>query len=197
MPNLIKRTDNAVASREGKIRVITNKTPHHCDMVIADLSSSMDSSAYENKSRYECLQEAMRPYAGRVQVIAFNDRVWEVDADSLPHPEGMTAMEKAFKAAQQLVPLKVLLISDGCPNNEETAIEEAKALVGPDIIRKVIIDVLYIGPKDQKAEAFMHRICEIGGGRYMDFEVDKNSPALLESSIGNLLALPAPGSIQL
>lgn len=193
MPNIIRREqDNGLTTE--KQRKVTASTPKNQDMVIADLSGSMSYDAFEGKSRYQCLQEALAPYLGRVQVLAFNNYVREVDADSLPVPAGFTAMDKAFKVATYLEPLKVLLISDGCPDNKGRAIDELKRLIG-DYER--IMDVMYIGPDNEEAEAFMRQLADIGKGRYFNFKIDKQSPALLEQKIGSLLALPSPGTIEL
>lgn len=200
MSNIVKRrTEVDTALTTEKQRKVTAATPKQQDMVIADLSGSMSYSAFEGKSRYQCLQEALAPYLGRVQVLAFNNFVREVDADSLPEPAGFTAMDKAFKVATYLEPLKVLVISDGCPDNKERAIDEAKKLVNEkeDGTFDRTIDVMYIGPANEVAEAFMHKLSDIGHGRYFNFEVDKQSPALLEQKIGSLLALPQPGTIEL
>lgn len=191
MSNLVKR-ENAVANRDRKIREIDRDTEHDCDMVIADLSSSMSSPAFGGKSRYACLQEALTPYLGQIQVLAFNNHVWEVDADSLPSPNGFTAMHLAFEEAIKLTPIHVLVISDGCPDSKEAAIKAAEVLA-----KKRVIDVMYIGPKNQAAEMFMQQLAELGRGRYTNFEIDKGAPALLETKIGQLLALPSPGTIQL
>lgn len=191
--NLAKMQNKDVATKNRpSIRNVDRKTPHNCDMVIADLSGSMSSEAFEGKSRYQCLQQALAPFKGRVQVLAFNSRVWEVDADSLPQPDMFTAMAKAIETAIQLEPLHVLMISDGLPDNRTTALQAADQLA-----QTCIMDVMYIGPEDENAEGFMQELANVGRGRYINFRVDKESPMQLESEIDSLLALPAPGSIEL
>jgi hypothetical protein len=162
-------------------------------MVIADFSGSMAYPAFEGKSRHQCLQEALTPYKGRVQVLAFSTNVWEVDADNLPQPDQYTAMHKALDTAIMLEPVHVLLISDGVPDSVPAALDSARRLA-----ERCIIDTLYIGPENEVAAIeTMKDIARIGRGRFKDFRIDKNSPALLESKIDQLLALPNPGSIQL
>lgn len=199
MSNIIKRRTEDTALTTEKQRKVTAQTPKNQDMVIADLSGSMSYSAFEGMSRYECLQQALAPYLGRVQVLAFNNYVREVDADSLPVPAGFTAMDKAFQVATYLEPLKVLMISDGCPDNKGRAIDEAKKLINEktDGTFDRVMDVMYIGPENEAAEAFMRQLADIGHGRYFNFKIDKQSPALLEQKIGSLLALPQPGTIEL
>ena len=192
MSNIIKRNTDVVNQPGQKIRTVTRETLHEQDMVIADLSGSMASRAFDNRSRYQCLQEALAPFKGRVQVLAFNSHVWEVDADSLPSPDNFTAMHKALDTAIILEPIHVLLISDGLPDSREHAFDSARTLAN-----QCIIDVMYIGPEDSNAESFMRQLADIGRGRYFNFKIDKQSPALLEAKIDSLLALPAPGSIQL
>lgn len=181
------------------IRKVTSNTPKHQDMVIVDLSTSMRSPAFGGKSRYECVLQAITPYTGRVQVLAFSDEVREMDANELPPPGSLgtyTDMTKAFQTAAFLEPIKVLLMSDGEPNNADSALDAARELAGQEVAN-CIIDVLYIGPNNPTAIAFMRQVAEIGRGRFFDFAIDSSSPALLESKIGSLLALPAPGTIEL
>lgn len=180
-------------TRVEKRRVGAN-TQHNCDIVIADLSSSMSCSAFDGKTRHECLQEAMTPFKGRVQVLAFNSSVWEVDADALPHPSGSTNLSEALEVARSLEPVHVLVISDGAPNSRDAALKAAEKLA-----EICTIDAMYIGPEgDTGCIEFMRTLAEeIGRGRFIDFRVDKESPLLLEQKIDSLLALPAPGSIQL
>lgn len=187
---------NEVSSREK--RAVTAQTPREQRMLIADLSSSMHDSAFEGKSRYQCLQEAVKPYKGRVQVLAFNSGVWEVDADKLPNPAGTTDMELALETATTLKPLSVLLISDGEPTSgDENTFAAAKKLAGDDE-NGCIINTLYIGPENSpRAIEIMKEIARIGRGRFRDFRIDKGSPAQLESRIDSMLALPSPGTIQL
>lgn len=174
-------------------RAVDGNTQHNCDVVIADLSSSMGCTAFDGKSRHECLQEAMTPFKGRVQVLAFNSSVWEVDADALPSPSGSTNLAEALDVARSIEPVHVLVISDGEPNSEQHAFDAAEKLA-----EICTIDAMYIGPDSGKAVAFMKKLAEeIGRGRFIDFRIDQQSPLLLEQKIDSLLALPAPGSIQL
>lgn len=191
--NQIVRSRRDVATTKPGVRDVTRETPHNCDMVIADLSGSMAERAFEGKSRYQCLQEALKPFKGRVQVLAFNSRVWEVDADALPTPDMYTAMHKALDTAIQLEPIHVLLISDGIPDSKPSAIDSATQLAN-----NCIIDTMYIGPQDETAAIeTMKEIAHIGRGRFFNFQIDQQSPALLEAKIDQLLALPSPGSIEL
>lgn len=183
----------AIALQHQKRRV-DGTTQHNCDVVIADLSSSMTCQAFDHKTRHECLQEAMAPFKGRVQVLAFNSSVWEVDADALPRPSGSTNLSEALSVAKSIEPVHVLVISDGAPNSRDAALQAAEQLA-----KDCVIDAMYIGPEgDTDCIEFMRTLAEeIGKGRFIDFRVDKESPLLLEQKIDSLLALPAPGSIQL
>lgn len=191
MPDITIREQSQV--ERPKQRPIDANTPHGLDQVIADLSSSMHSHAFEGKTRYQCLQEVLAKYLGRVQVLAFNNYVTEVDADSLPEPSGSTNLALALDESLKLEPLMVLLISDGVPNSKSAAYKSAEKLA-----KQSIINVLYIGPSNVSAEAFMQEIANIGNGQYGNMRLDKTSSLLqLEEKIGSLLALPAPGTIEL
>lgn len=193
----MRNNRNALARRSQEIatigkRRVDGNTQHNCDVVIADLSSSMSCQAFDGKSRHECLQEAMTPFKGRVQVLAFNSSVWEVDADALPPPSGSTNLAEALDVARSIEPVHVLVISDGEPNSASQALASAENLA-----KDCTIDTMYIGPDRGAAVAFMKELAAIGRGRFIDFRIDQQSPLLLEQKIDSLLALPAPGSIQL
>lgn len=189
---LVAQTRRRELEARGK-REITDKTQTGLEMVIADFSASMEYPAFEGRSRYQCLQEALKPYAGRIQVLAFSDRVFEVDADNLPKPMTNTAMHTALETASRLKPRHVLLISDGVPDSIPAALEAAKELA-----KGRSIDCLYIGPENEiGAIETMKKIAEIGRGKFKDFRIDKFSPAQLESTVDKMLYLPNPGTIQL
>lgn len=186
MPNLTKydNNQNLTVTKQKK------KTPKNAELILADISSSMGIRLLENKTRFDLLCLALKPLAKSAHVLAFHDRVFEVDADNLPPPDHSTALHLALDKATQLEPLHVLVISDGEPDNESKAIESAKYLA-----EQCIIDVLYIGPatgnRTEQCIAFMKELATIGRGRYQSLDLDNPSGTLLlGSKVNSLLALP-------
>lgn len=167
-------------------------TPRNAHLVLADISSSMDLRTSFGMSRIDCLRKALTPYKGRVHVVAFNNSVMECDPDMLPAAYGGTSMHKALDRAAELLPRKVLLMSDGEPDLKTATIEAAKVLA-----KDCNIDTLFIGdPNDEGAKDLMRQIAEIGGGSYSEFDLGHAQDAKqLGSEIDKILALPAPSTI--
>lgn len=168
------------------------KAPKNADLVLADISSSMNESAQDGMSRYKCLCKAMEPFVGRANVIAFNNDVYEVPADKIPPPYGYTAMHLALYRAVQLDPLHVLVISDGHPDSRDQAKTAATLLA-----EKCIIDALYIGPANECNEEFMRELARIGRGRFSKFDLTKQTAKMLEDKVSSMLSLPAPKTVTL
>jgi len=168
---------------------------HGQDICVADMSGSMREPAIEGKSRFECLKIALETHAARLQLLAFNNRVWECSPADLDNPSGGTALHSALQHARALEPIHVLVICDGEPNNPQAAIDEA-ALIAANCV----IDALYIGPMDDAHEQgrhFMSDLAEVGRGRYIEFDMRGATQLQLTQRVGALLALPGPGVIEL
>src|SRR5271166_2885603 len=103
MPNIQKRQSDLQIVKPSK------KTPKNADLILADISSSMGTGCGKTETRYSLLQKALRPLAQSSHVLAFHDRVFEVDADNLPPFDGSTALHKALQKAISFEPLHVLL----------------------------------------------------------------------------------------
>lgn len=173
-------------------QLASQKRPHNCDWVVADISLSMNWAAFEDKRRITCLRDALRPLAGRVQVLAFNNTTQFVQADEIPDAGGGTDLAGALRTMHELEPLHILVVSDGEPNNKPDALTEATKLSD-----QCVIDVLYIGPQETAAEEFMQALARAGRGRYSKFDINKQSPLLLGNKVSDMLALPAPTTVVL
>lgn len=195
-----RQRNNQVALRQQELKrkqaeQLTEQKLHNMDWICADTSGSMASPAFEGKKRIECLREAVTPFAGRVQVIAFPGGTWSYSfcsADEIPNAVGGTPMTEAFNKLLELEPLHILVVSDGQPDRKSTALEAAGKLA-----EQCVIDVLYIGPEDPDAITFMQELARMGHGRYSKFDLNNQSPLLLGNKVAEMLALPAPGTIEL
>ena len=56
--------------------------------------------------------------------------------------------------------IRVIVISDGDPDSQEAAIEEARALKGAG----AVISTVYTGPDHGQGKAFLNRLASVGGG---------------------------------
>jgi hypothetical protein len=167
-------------------------TPKNADLILVDRSGSMCSNAIGGLTRIECVRKALAPFKGRAHVLAFDNRVEEVDCDAIPDPRGSTYVARALSHALSLEPLHVLVMCDGCPTDSYEKIFD----VASQVAQQCIIDTLYIGPPNSiDAIAFMKKLAEVGHGRYSAFDLSEQSPLLLSAGVANLLALPDPNSV--
>jgi hypothetical protein len=78
----------------------------------------------------------------------------------LPEPCGSTALHLALEyVAQGPLPIRLVVISDGSPDDPQAALAAAKALA------PVIIDAYYVGPDDDRAAIGFMRALSLAGGR--------------------------------
>lgn len=78
----------------------------------------------------------------------------------LPEPCGSTALHLALeRVAQGPHPSRLVVISDGSPDDPPAALVAAKALA------PVIIDAYYVGPDDDRAAIGFMRALSLAGGR--------------------------------
>lgn len=124
--------------------------------MLLDVSGSMIGQV-GNKRKIDMLRSAVSNYKGVHQYI-FSDRVTETQY--IPEPHGSTELHSAFRYIAKANPLKLLLVSDGLPDDPDASIDAGKAL-------KISIDVLYIGTPGDEGEQFMKQLAEVTGGKFM------------------------------
>lgn len=136
-----------------------------CDaVIIVDTSGSMEScDSRQGKSRYEvALEELTRlqeNMPGKLAVIAFSSTV-EFCPSGVPTPlRGGTDLTKALKFTKvaDLPGMQFILISDGQPEDEHSALQVATSYQNK-------IDVIYVGPEGGRGQAFLLRLAQATGG---------------------------------
>jgi hypothetical protein len=186
--SIIKTSDGQLLSREQRA-LMTKITPKGADLVLADVSYSMAGPAKDGRRCIDCLRDALAPLVGQIHVLAFDSNWEEVDADLIPEPRGGTRLDKALIRAKELEPIHVLVISDGeSDGGFERILRPAKALA-----EDCVIDTMFIGDSNAvRAKDLMRELANIGGGRYVEYDIAQNNPLLLGGKINQLLSLPAP-----
>ena len=155
--------------------------------VLADVSGSMASPAWGGRSKHSLLRDAItstfRP--GQHELLAFSSRVQRLTNPAmLPEPGGGTALHLALQGALELNPGRILLISDGEPDDESAALAVATRFPG-------VIDVLYIGPDSNAAAMrFLRTLAMAGHGRYHGSDIARVGQPSLTNTIQHLLAGP-------
>ena len=158
-------------------------------VILLDVSQSMDTPVRNNQRRIDLLSDILRNVVTpQMQLIAFNHAVVSLEpGEPVPEPEGSTALHLALDHALRASPKRVIVVSDGHPDDPDAAIASACAL-------NCVISTFYCGEEtDRHAVSFMKRLalCSRGGvGRPQI--ADLRSPELAAGKLRLLLAGPSP-----
>ena len=154
-------------------------------VVMLDLSSSMTTSQFDGRSRFDKAKEALadiqKAFPGRCILITFADKA-NMELGGLPgHPSGMTNVYAALEVAKQFDGLdtKFYLISDGEPNctSKEEIFALANEFTDP-------INCIFIGEDhDLSGMKFMKELAMLTGGK----DSGKVEPHLLGQTIKLLI----------
>jgi Mg-chelatase subunit ChlD len=134
-------------------------------LVMVDTSGSMDSADCENnRTRYDLACEQLirlqREIPGKVGVISWSSSV-QFNAGGVPHYFGggtdLAGVLQFVKPADGTT-IKLILISDGEPDDEDKALNLARKF-------KSKIQTIYIGPEAGRGRDFLKRLAEATGGQ--------------------------------
>ena len=150
---------------------------------VMDISGSMTGPRYV---RMKAESHQMFQQAGAVTCLAFSSGVRKVEApDQLPEPFGGTDLATALREASQYFPGKVVVWTDGEPDDEDAALKEAANLPG-------VVSCVYFGDdNNREAKEFVRRLAQDNGGQFVWKDILKNT-SLLEQDVRDVLGLPAP-----
>lgn len=144
----------------------TPTPPKQADWAICDISGSMCCHVEgTDKSRIQCLNAALQELGDDVQVIAFNDTISREKIGEYTAGGG-TNVVPALREVAKYEPSYIVLISDGGFHEPDRDV-----LSVVDKLREsAIIDTIYIGPDDSRAEACMRAIADVSGGRFRKYD---------------------------
>ena len=135
-------------------------------IVLVDTSSSMShADGVEQKSRYEraCdeLAKVQASLPGKIAVLSFADFTLFCPSGIPTAPCGITDLTGALSFARvaDIEGMKFIVISDGEPNDELSAIQIAGHY-------KNKIDTIYIGPERGGGQRFLERLARESGGEF-------------------------------
>lgn len=135
-------------------------------LFVLDVSGSMDDKVGE-KRKINHLRDVMATYQD-AKILCFSSNIKKAsDTQSIPDPGGSTNLGGAFKHIHQNLmkidaPERLVLVSDGEPDDEQDALEQAKNLSLP-------VDIIFIGEKESRGNRFMHKLSSVTGGQ--EFQV--------------------------
>lgn len=155
-------------------------------LILIDTSLSMDDhDCPGGRRRYDVACEQLirlqREIPGKVGVISWNSSARFCPGGLPVAPDGSTDLAEALKFAKPAdgCGIRLILISDGEPNNETSALDAARAFTSP-------IETIYIGPEHGLGRDFLRRLAEATGGKAVSQSV--KDIANLSTTVKGLLA---------
>lgn len=125
-------------------------------LFILDISGSMMDSI-DGRRKIDHLRDVMKKYPN-AEKICFSHHVWI--SDEIPEPNGSTDLAMAFRYVRDNnISKRIVLISDGEPNDKTEALKEAKKLSHP-------VDIIFIGEEDSNGGEFMEKVAKETGGQH-------------------------------
>jgi len=164
--SIVPGSISAVAQREGKSIA---QTFADADIIaITDTSGSMSATdSRDNQSRYQVLlQELAKLQAemeGQIAVLNFSARASWSPGGQPEFLGGGTNLAGALRFAKisDCKGRRFIIISDGCPDDEQAALTVAQTYTAP-------ISCVYVGPADgfgASGKAFLERLAAASGGQ--------------------------------
>lgn len=151
--------------------------------LLIDCSGSMKERMRNGKRRIDGLRIVVKDVQAEqpdVKLIMFPG-----EGDGTPHvtgsphePHGGTPLAQAIEVARSLEAGRVVVISDGVPDDESQALDSAQRFGGR-------IDVVFVGNPHEPGEAFLLRLAESTGGT--SFTGDLSEMKELASKVLGLL----------
>jgi len=154
-------------------------------LILLDNSGSMCmNDAPNGMTRQQAAEKELRTlqnkYRGKIALICFAD-------DVIPSPSGVilecgstTDMAAILRYALQFdnIGMKIVIVTDGEPNNEKDTLEVAKKF-------KQSIDAIFIGREGGRGMDFLNRLINLTGGKAFDSE----KPGMFFKDVEKILLL--------
>ena len=138
-------------------------------VILVDISLSMsDCDARNGMTRHEVAQEELidlqKRVPGKVAIIAFSNDCEFLPNGYLPRPRETTNLTGALeyvRVADAIPDMHFIVISDGEPNDESSALSEARKFRNK-------IDTIYVGPESGRAgREFLQKLAKASGGEFL------------------------------
>lgn len=130
-------------------------------LFVLDVSGSMDEKLHDGIRKIDSLRAVMEKIP-TAKLICFSHNIYT--NQNIPEPNGSTRLDMAFRYIDNKPsfekPKKVILVSDGMPDDKTLSLNTAKKLMLP-------VDVIYIGKEGTEGEEFMVTLAEATGGKQL------------------------------
>lgn len=185
LAGLVARAAEKIPAKTGAVQnTAARRVARRGTIILADVSHSMSEFA-NGRPKIQILQNALDGIAqNHTPIVAFSRRVRELlPGQRLPEPDGSTALHLALSFCEARNPERIIVISDGHPDDPGQALWIADRLTGTRI------DVIYCGPEtDAVGIEFMRRLAR-GGGAAEVINLTRE-PARLSSQVRLLIGGP-------
>lgn len=158
MSDLVRTTHTLTPSK----KLGSLATLHKAAFLVLDISSSMGYPIEGGFRRIDRLREivaTLHQKGADFRQIVFSDSPHE--STTVPEPSGGTDLASALALALDNYATKIAVVSDGEPNSESAAMEQARRAKDAG----VVIDVMYCGPSGARGEQFLKELAQATGGR--------------------------------
>lgn len=177
--SLIKKSLEQSLGVKSLSDLVRAKTSEEVFLAI-DCSGSMGTMLRNGKRRIEGLRTVVSDIQQQreTRMIQFggDDSVGWVT--SVPEPSGSTPLAEAIEFARTAEAGRLVMISDGYPDNAQRAFDAARAFGGR-------IDVVFVGDPGDRGEKFLLELASLTGGT--SFTGDLGAPKELASGVIGLL----------
>lgn len=133
-------------------------------VILVDVSGSMSEKDTRNgESRYQValneLAKLQEELPGKIAVAGFSDHARFAVSGVPKFEQGMTDMVKALEFVKRVdgCGIKIILISDGEPNDEGETLKLARTFESK-------IDTVFVGKENSEGRIFLKRLSEATGG---------------------------------
>ena len=175
---------SALRSLKDLVRVKTAETT----FLLLDCSGSMHAQMRNGKRRIDGLREVVRDVQAKrpTQMIAFGPFTTGPTGDyaqvgfvtDVPEPHGGTPLHLALDLAAAKGAGRVVVISDGWPNQREASLEAARRFGGR-------VDVVFVGDPNDPGQLFLEEVAKLTGGT--KFEGDLSEVKEIAGVVAGLL----------
>ena len=184
--DLIRRLQDSQGNKSLSLRDRVNSlaTRGEDNILLLDISGSMGEEINREETKIDALWSIVQRL--RSQGLAFKTAVFSgypewSDAIVKPIPSGGTALAEALEFVASVHPRQITIVTDGQPNDPQSALEEAAKL-------QCKINVLFIGSSNEHfAQEFCRQLAEANNGTYSATELATEQLQLSASQTARLM----------
>lgn len=171
MTDMVRTTHTLVP--KGKLGSLASL--HKAAFLVIDVSSSMSYPIEGGFRRIDRCREVVGSLHQKgvdFRQIVFSDS--PIEMPTIPEPHGGTNLADALAMALDNYATKIAVVSDGEPNSESAAMEQAYRAKQMG----VVIDVMFCGQPGTRGEAFLKELAQATGGQGETVDLSDEPDAL-------------------